>query len=200
MKPSVTLGGCFVGLTVEAKLPSVGGRAMWLCRCGCGGSREVSSKMLTTGRTTHCTNCQDSGSKSPLSVRLQKWKLSSAGCWEWTGRTNELGYGRLIVDGKETRAHRAMYFMLHPDADRSLVVMHKCDNPRCVNPDHLQLGTVKDNVKDMHRKGRFRGGAPTGNKNAVGNKGWQKGGATAKYVTLKLGDEVDVPDELLCTP
>ena len=62
LKPSVTLGGCFTGLTVESSCLRWVGE-----RCGCAGAvaaagREVSSKMLTTGRTTHCTNCQDSGS------------------------------------------------------------------------------------------------------------------------------------------
>ena len=50
---------------------------------------------------------------------------------------------------------------------------------------------------DMHKRGRFRGGARPGNKNAAGNKGWMKGGVTAKYVASRLGDEVDVPDELV---
>jgi hypothetical protein len=69
-----------------------------------------------------------------------------------------------------------MFFMLNPAADQSLVVRHDCDNPCCVNPQHLRLGTVKDNIDDMHRRGRFRGGAKHGNQNAAGNTGWQKGG------------------------
>jgi hypothetical protein len=89
-----------------------------------------------------------------------------------------------------------MYFLLHPEGDRSFVVMHKCDNPRCINPEHLQLGTQKENMVDMHEKGRFKGGAPLGNKNAVGNKGWMKGGVTVKHVASKLGDEVEIPEEL----
>jgi hypothetical protein len=92
-----------------------------------------------------------------------------------------------------------MFFMLHPDADRSLIVRHRCDNPRCVNPDHLQLGTQKENMMDMHVRGRFRGGAPKGNTNAKGNQGWRKGGIVVMrcYVASKLGDEVDVPEELI---
>lgn len=89
-----------------------------------------------------------------------------------------------------------MYFMLNPDADRNLVVMHTCDNPRCVNPAHLRLGTQRDNIMDMHKKGRFKGGAPAGNSNAKGNKGWTKGGITAKYAP-KLGDTAEVPEELV---
>lgn len=119
------------------------------------------------------------------------------GCRIWNGKKNQHGYAVCKVDGKQSRAHRALYFLLNPDADRSLVVMHTCDNPACVNPAHLKLGTVRDNMLDMVNKGRHNGGAPKGNKNAVGNEGWKKGGVTAKYAASKLGDEVDVPEELL---
>jgi len=115
----------------------------------------------------------------------------------------------LTVAGVETRAHRAMFFYVNPEANRELFVLHRCDNPQCVNPEHLFLGTQKENMQDMHSKGRFRGGAKVGNQNAVGNKGWRKGGVTAKYVKCntylddtrsaprELGDEVEVPDELI---
>jgi hypothetical protein len=107
-----------------------------------------------------------------LAVRLSKWRLVESGCHEWTGRRNELGYGRIVVDGRETRAHRAMFFMLNPTANRALVVRHSCDNPCCVNPAHLSIGTVRENVADMHGRDRFRGGAKPGNSNAQENKGW----------------------------
>ena len=90
-----------------------------------------------------------------------------------------------------------MYFMLNPDADRSLVVMHTCDNPRCINPDHLRLGTQQENMMDMHEKRRFKGGAKLGNQNAKGNQGWKRGGIVVMkgYVASKLGDVVEVPEE-----
>lgn len=172
------------------------GRAMWQCTCSCGENVIATSKQLTKGTVRACKNCQDSGSRSPLSVRLSKYEISPSGCWNWLGKVNSHGYGVITNEGRYTRAHRAMFFMLNPDADSSMVVMHRCDNPRCVNPDHLALGTPRDNVLDMHSKGRFKGGAKQGNKNAVGNNGWMKGGATAKYVASKLGDEVDVPEGL----
>lgn len=185
MNPSVCIGSVFAKLTVLSRQGSVNGRAMWGCRCACGETEVFSSKQLTTGKRTACVNCQDSGSKSPLHVRLRKYEIAENGCWNWTGKKNEHGYGTITVDGRYTRAHRAMFFLLNPKADHSLVVMHKCDNPQCVNPEHLALGTQKENMMDMHSKGRFKGGAKEGNKNAVGNQGWKKGRVTAKYTQDK---------------
>ena len=119
------------------------------------------------------------------------------GCRTWNGKKNMHGYGVTKLAGKERRAHRVLYFELNPDTDPALVVRHTCDNPACVNPGHLVAGTVKENMMDMHERGRFNGGAKPGNQNAKGNKGWMKGGITAKYAASKLGDEVDVPSELL---
>ena len=198
MKTSVTVGEQLGAFLVLSRAKSVHGRAMWRCRCSCGDIETLSSKQLTTGLRTACFNCQDSGSKSPLHVRLRKYEVASDGCWNWTGKQNAQGYGAIRVDGTYTRAHRAMYFLINPEADRSLVVMHKCDNPRCINPDHLQLGTQKENMMDMHAKGRFKGGAPKGNTNAKGNAGWRKGGVVMMkgYVASKLGDKVEIPEEL----
>jgi hypothetical protein len=198
IKTSELTGAVFDSLTVLSRSgSSEDGRRQWRCLCTCGKEVLATTKQLTTKRTRACSDCQDSGSRSTLQVRLKKYKVANDGCWNWTGKLNQHGYGVITVDGRNTRAHRAMHFMLRPNADKSLVVMHTCDNPRCVNPQHLKLGTQKENMADMHAKGRFRGGAPSGNKNAAGNKGWQRGGATAKYFTPKLGDEVDVPEELL---
>ena len=76
------------------------------------------------------------------------------GCWLWTGYLNISGYGRLSIGGKMKLAHRASYeFYVGPIQD-GLCVCHKCDNPKCVNPDHFFLGTINDNTQDMIKKGR----------------------------------------------
>jgi hypothetical protein len=77
------------------------------------------------------------------------------GCWEWQASTNNIGYG-MIRDGKKMRtAHRVSYEE-HNNIriPNHLVVMHSCDNPKCINPQHLSLGTRSDNTKDMISKGR----------------------------------------------
>lgn len=134
----------------------------------------------------------------PVLERIHRQSTPTpSGCRVWTGKLNEHGYGKCKHEGVEHRVHRLVYFTLHPDSDTSLVVRHTCDNPACVHPAHLILGTQRDNMLDMHKRGRFRGGAKPGNRNAVGNIGWIRGGAVYnRDIASKLGDEVDVPKEL----
>lgn len=76
-------------------------------------------------------------------------------CWEWLGRLNESGYGILCVGKHDFRAHRFSYFVQYNIDPVGWVVRHKCDNPACCNPNHLELGTQQDNVDDMKKRGRM---------------------------------------------
>ena len=82
-------------------------------------------------------------------------------CWNWTGGKMPKGYGIFNYD-KSRLAHRASYSLFKGDIPDGMNVCHKCDNPQCTNPDHLFLGTQKDNLADMTRKGRRVNAAPKG--------------------------------------
>ena len=80
---------------------------------------------------------------------------NTTGCWEFQGGRNNLGYGMIRDDKKMRTAHRVSYEEHSQTKIPShLVVMHSCDNPCCVNPKHLSLGTRSDNTRDMINKGR----------------------------------------------
>lgn len=78
------------------------------------------------------------------------------------GTLDSKGYGRVRVEGKPTTAHRAAYCAakgIRPVDIKGLVVRHKCDNPPCVNPEHLEVGTYQDNSNDMVVRGRASAGS-----------------------------------------
>lgn len=97
----------------------------------------------------------------PTGTLYERWvrRVSpepNTGCWLWTGGVNVWGYGMISLGGKadgSSSAHRVSY-MLHKGDPRDLLVLHSCDNRLCVNPEHLFLGTQRDNIRDMINKGR----------------------------------------------
>lgn len=75
-------------------------------------------------------------------------------CWVWTAANNGHGYGNTSFEGKRYLTHRLSYILAHGGIPDGLDVLHACDNPPCVRPDHLWVGTAKDNGRDMAAKGR----------------------------------------------
>lgn len=96
--------------------------------------------------------------RMPLQQRFDKFVDKSGDCWIWTGQIGHYGYGVMgLWDGKklkQIRTHRLSYELHRGKIPDGLCVLHRCDNPACVNPDHLFLGTQTDNLKDMRQKGR----------------------------------------------
>jgi HNH endonuclease len=98
---------------------------------------------------------------TPLATRFTRhFRKDPTGCWVWIGAVNNKGYG-VIGTGPHTTitAHRAAWILTHGAIPHGLCVLHRCDTRHCVRPDHLFLGTIRDNNHDMMRKGRdrFRG-------------------------------------------
>lgn len=77
-------------------------------------------------------------------------------CWEWTGQRTKFGYGIFKYDNHSTTAHRISWSLVHGKIPPDTLVCHKCDNPPCVNPNHLFLCNYQDNHNDMVAKGRER--------------------------------------------
>ncbi len=78
----------------------------------------------------------------------------SSVCWDWQASKNKQGYGRFSVDNKLMYAHRFSYTIHNGEIPENLFVMHTCDNPSCVNPRHLKVGTHQDNMDDKCAKNR----------------------------------------------
>jgi len=93
--------------------------------------------------------------KVPLFIRF--WEKVIRGdtqeCWLWIGE-NVGGYGRIRVNGRKESANRVSWLIHKGEIPQGLNVCHSCDNPSCVNPSHLWLGTVLENMKDRDKKGR----------------------------------------------
>lgn len=78
----------------------------------------------------------------------------NAPCWEWLGSKGLKGYGEVRIDKQLWRAHRAVWILYFGSIPEGLLICHHCDNPSCVNPEHLFMGTALDNTRDMYEKGR----------------------------------------------
>ena len=97
---------------------------------------------------------------SPDSTLLERflstgWTEVDEGCWEWSGGRKRFGHGYVTYKGKDIPTHRLAYETWVGPIPEGHVVRHKCDNPPCINPDHLETGTHADNSRDMVERDRF---------------------------------------------
>ena len=91
-----------------------------------------------------------------ISIHDRFWSKvdKSEDCWLWTAATDPNGYGRVRYNRENNKAHRVAWILTNGKIPIGLCVLHDCDNPPCVNPDHLYVGTMADNCRDRDEKGR----------------------------------------------
>jgi len=105
-------------------------------------------------------NRRGKGRGWPLEKRFLAAVAKTDTCWLWTGATNG-HYGKIGVNGKTVPAPRVAYTLFRGPIPPGMFVLHSCDNPLCVNPEHLRTGTHRENMRDMAERGRARNPAFT---------------------------------------
>lgn len=132
------------------------------CHCGCGQKTsiaQINSVKLgyVKGEPVRYIKTHYSRQAAPILKRFWSKVAFTANpnkCWEWQAGKTKYGYGELMIKNKQVYAHRLSWELTYGEIPDGLFVCHKCDNPKCVNPNHLFLGTNLDNVRDMVSKGR----------------------------------------------
>jgi DNA-binding CsgD family transcriptional regulator len=84
----------------------------------------------------------------------KKFEVADSGCWEWQASKNPAGYGWFAMNDTMFLAHRASWIIHNGDIPAGLCILHSCDNPACVNPAHLRVGTHFENTRDKYERGR----------------------------------------------
>lgn len=117
-----------------------------------------------------------------------KWTPEpNSGCWLWTACGDKDGYGFLRVANKNVKAHRLSYELHKGPIPPDLMVLHKCDTPACVNPDHLYLGNNSANQIDAARRGRNASQKLTVDAVVGLRRRWQAGGVTQAALCAEYG-------------
>lgn len=136
--------------------------------------------------------------KKSIIGRLLKYiKVNEVtGCWEWQGSCNTTGlhYARLRINGVGVLCHRLTFKLFSGNIPGNMLVLHHCDNPPCINPKHLFLGSYSDNIKDALDKNRMARGEKNGRSKLTDNKvlSIRKKHSTGEYTLEGLAIEYSV--------
>ena len=129
----------------------------------CGKMFNPTNYELSTGRGKFCSrSCHYKHRSMNTEERFWRYVQKADGCWLYIGAIDSYGYGIVSDHGKVVKAHRYSWELLYGPIPKGLCVCHHCDNPPCVNPAHLFLGTNADNTADRNAKGRQAKGDRTG--------------------------------------
>lgn len=171
--------GRLLVLACEGQASDTRRNRLWRCECQCGAVVNATEHSLISGKRKSCgcfqretrlnlgtvarglSNRGATPSDDDYEVRFWcRVRSSRDGCWVWTRGTQHNGYGTFCVKGRDIRAHRFSWEIHFGQIPQGMLVCHHCDNPPCVRPDHLFLGTDRDNCVDKLAKGRGRAGIP----------------------------------------
>jgi len=117
------------------------------CACGCGTTFLLKDKYGRNRKFIHGHQ-----RRKPFHIRFWNRVKKTNKCWLWLGYKDPNGYGNLNIGGKAYLTHRVSYYIHFGSIPKGMEICHHCDNPSCVNPKHLFLGTHKDNMHDAIKK------------------------------------------------
>lgn len=153
-------------------IEKIGGRpCLWLCKCDCGEIKKVKEIHLYNLKGVSSCGCvrkkrfgKDRFTENFIKDRVN---INEKGCWIWKCAKHKQGYGNIRFNEKTCLAHRVSWIIFKGEIPEGIKVCHYCDEPSCVNPAHLFLGTQFDNVTDCINKGRFTRNIPKTRRNKL---------------------------------
>ena len=119
------------------------------CECGCGGFPKVGKHFI------HHHHKSPGPIIQPPEQRFWHSVIRTSECWQWTGARSGKGYGKLSIGKRNVYVHRFSWELHNSPIPEGLLVCHHCDNRLCVNPNHLFVGSQRDNLQDASKKGRL---------------------------------------------